>query len=92
MADSKVTMWNSAGIRASTATTPAKIAFFDKENPQADYTIAAFVETHHRDKNDFPDYIKLRAQNFHIVHSPAPTTHRHSGIIILIRKEGTLSK
>ena len=54
MAETKMTIWNSAGIRASTATTPANITFFDKENPHANYTIAALVETHHRDKNDFP--------------------------------------
>ena len=58
MAECKVTMWNSSDIRASSASTPAKMALFDKESPNAEYTIAALVETHHRNKEDFPDYIK----------------------------------
>ena len=75
MAECKVIMWNSSGIRASTATTPAKMALFDKENPNSDCTIAALVETHHRNEEDFPDYIKEQAGHCHIVHAPTPPTH-----------------
>ena len=86
MAECKVTMWNSSGIRAGTASTPAKMALFDNENPKADYTIAAFVETHHRNTDDFPEYITEHAEHFNIVHTPTPPTHTHSGIIIMISK------
>ena len=87
MADTKFLMWNSSGIRAGTDTTPAESAFFDQQNPNADYTFAAFVETHHRDEKDLPLYFTIRKPNFHILHSPTPPTHTHSGIILLISKE-----
>jgi len=58
MADTKVTMWNSSGLRTGTDTTYAKMAFFDQQNTNGNYTIAAFIETHHRDEKDFPLYIK----------------------------------
>ena len=87
MAECKVIMWNSSGIRASTVSTPAKMAFFDKENPNAKYTIAAFVETHHRNKEEFPDYVVQQTEHFHIIHTPTPPTHTHSGIIVLVSKE-----
>ena len=47
MMGQKIICWNSAGIRASADSTPLKLAFFDKEFPNANFDIAAFVETHH---------------------------------------------
>ena len=92
MADCNVTMWNCSGLRATTVTTLAKMALFDKENPNASYTIAAFVETHHRHTDDFPSYISQQSQHFHILHTPTTTTHAYSGIILLISKEYDILK
>ena len=44
MAELKVVMWNSGGLRAAAGSTDHKLTFFDKEFPQADFSIAAFLE------------------------------------------------
>ena len=86
-ASSKVIVWNSAGIRASTASTAEKIAFFDKEFPNGNFAIAAFVETHHREEGDIPEEFKEYRVTHHILNTPTPPEHTHSGIIILVNKQ-----
>ena len=54
MAVPKVICWNSAGLRASTVTTPKKMAFFDSQFPNANFAIAAFIETHHKSEQEIP--------------------------------------
>ena len=53
MGSKKVVLWNSAGLRASAASTSAKFNFFDSQFPNANFAIAAFVETHHKDEFDY---------------------------------------
>ena len=45
MAGLKIVWWNSCGLCASTPSTPRKTGFFDKEFPNANFSVAAFVET-----------------------------------------------
>ena len=53
MTSIKIALWNSGGLTSTADSTQ----FFDKEFPNSNFDIAAFVETHHRDENDFPSYI-----------------------------------
>ena len=57
MAGPKVVMWNSGGLRAGAHSTEQKMAFFDKEFPEANFSVTAFLETH-KSEDDFPDLIK----------------------------------
>ena len=83
MGSESVILWNSAGLRASTDSTAAKFAFFDSQFSNAKFSIAAFVETHHKDDQDFtPDFGQFE-KTHNIIHSPA-TNETHSGIIVLI--------
>ena len=77
MAFPKVTCWNSAGIRAGANSTPKKIVFFDKEFPQANFAIAAFLETHHKNDEDIPDYFHSLQNTQHIIHTPTHTQMKH---------------
>ena len=86
MAGLKVVMWNSGGLRAAAHSTEQKMAFFDKEFPGANFSVAAFLETHHKSEDDFPDLIKEYMVNHHCIHAPTPLHHKHSGIIILVNK------
>ena len=86
MAAPKIVMWNCGGIRAPTKSTPDKTAFFDKEYPKANFDIAAFVETHHRNEEEIPDLIKEYTITHHLIHTPTPPNCTHAGIIVLIRK------
>ena len=79
-------LWNSAGLRASTASTSQKFSFFDSQFKNANFSIAAFVETHHKDHKDFTQDFFQYHQTHTIVHSPVKD-ETHSGIIILISKE-----
>ena len=56
MGSESVILWNSAGLRASTDSTAAKFAFFDSQFSNAKFSIAAFVETHHKDQDFTPDF------------------------------------
>ena len=87
MAGLKVVMWNSGGLRAAAHSTEQKMAFFDKEFPGANFSVAAFLETHHKSEDDFPDLIKEYMVNHHCIHAPTPLHHKHSGIIILVNKQ-----
>ena len=84
MARLNVVMWNSGGLRAAAGTTDHKMAFFDKEFFQADFSIAAFLETHHKNEDDFPDLINEYIVIHHNVHTPTPPDHTHSGIIVFV--------
>ena len=80
-------MWNSGGLWASAETMNQKMAFFDKEYPQANFTVTAFLETHHKDEDDFPDLINEYMVTHHCRHTPTPPDHTHSGIIVLVNKQ-----
>ena len=82
----KYVLWNSNGLRASADTRPRKMNYFDKTFPKAIFDVAAFVETHHKDEDDFPELILGYKVTHNIVHAPTQETHTHSGVIILIRK------
>ena len=86
MAELKIALWNCGGLRRSSPSTSRKMAFFDKELQHNAFHFAAFVETHHRDDDDFPLPLKLRHQSsqYHIIHTTATKTHRSAGIIILL--------
>ena len=75
MAGVKVVMWNSGGLRAAAGSTGHKLASFDKEIRQADFSIAAFLETHHKNEDDFPDLINEYIVTHHYVHTPTPQPH-----------------
>ena len=73
MIGQKVILWNSAGLRASTDSTAAKFAFFDSQFSNAKFSIAAFVETHHKDDQDFtPDLGQFEKPT--IFYIPLPPT------------------
>ena len=57
MAGLHVAMWDSGGLRAAAPSTAQKMEFFDKEFPEANFSVAAFLETHHKNADDFPDLI-----------------------------------
>ena len=86
MASPKVVCWNSAGIRAGANSTPKKLAFFDKEFPNGNFAVAAFVETHHKNEDDFSDEFKEYKVTHHLIHTPT-NIETHGGIIVLISKE-----
>ena len=81
-----ITLWNSAGLRASAFSTPAKFNFFDSQFPNAKFSIAAFVETHHKDAFDYAYDLGQYQQTHEILHSPVHN-ETHSGVILLISKE-----
>ena len=81
-----ITLWNSAGLRANAFSTSAKFNFFDSQFPNAQFSIAAFVETHHKDALDYTQDLGQYKQTHEILHSPV-YNETHSGVIILISKE-----
>ena len=87
MPDLKIALWNCSGLRSSAAFTAHKMGFFDKEFPDAHFGLAIFVETHHRGEDDFPELIKEYKHTHHILHTPTPPHHTHSGVIVLLRKD-----
>ena len=90
MASTKVICWNSAGLRANTESTRAKMAFFDSKFPNGKFEIAAFIETHHKDDDDLPEELGQYKTSHNVLHTP---THMetHGGIIILISKDYTIT-
>ena len=63
------------------------MAIFDKEYPQANFSVAAFLETYHKDEDDFPDLINEYMVTHHCSHTPTPLDHTQSGIIVLVNKQ-----
>ena len=86
MAYDNVLMWNCAGFRDSTPTTPSKFLFLDKQFPNANFSIAALVETHHKDQNDFSQDLGQYQTTHNIFHSPVKD-ETHSGVILVVRKD-----
>ena len=87
MAGLKVVVWNSGGLRAAAPSTAQKMIFFDQEFPEANFSVAAFLETHHKDEDDFPDLINEYRTHHHCIHAPTPSDNTHSGIILLVNKQ-----
>ena len=81
-----ITLWNSAGLRASAFSTTAKINFFDSQFPNAKFSIAAFVETHHKDAFDYAHELGQYQQTHNILQSPV-NNETHSGVLLLISKD-----
>ena len=81
----RIVCWNSAGLRASGINTPMKVAFFEKEFPNANFNIAAFVETHHKDADDFPVLFQEFKKTHHLIHSPT-SSETHGGVVVFISK------
>ena len=82
----KIISWNCNGLRASVASSEDKLNFFDKEYPNGSFGIAAFVESHHRNLDDLPIRFQEYTPTHHLVHTPAPMSHPHRGIILLVSK------
>ena len=79
----KVICWNSAGIRASAGSTADKMLFFQNQFPRGDFSIAAFIETHHKNREDLPEDLIHFEISHHLIHTP---THNetHAGIVVLL--------
>ena len=92
MGNPKIVMWNCGGLRATTKSTPKKILFFDKEFPKANFEIAVFLETHHKNENEIPAYFQQIQTTHHIIHTPTSRDSTHEGIIALISKEYEIIK
>ena len=90
MAAIKVILWNCNGLRACADSTAHKMGYFDKMFPLANFSIAVFVETHHRNEEDFPEQINEYKVTHNIIHTPTPLGTSHSGVIVLIRKDFTI--
>ena len=86
MNDLKIVLWNSGGLRAEANSTALKMAFFDKEYKHTNFDIAAFVETHHKDTDKFPQEISDYFSHYHVLHTHTTKTHKYAGIIVLISK------
>ena len=76
MAGLKLVMWNSGCLRASAHFHGPRMAFFDKEFPKANFSVAAFLETHYKNEDDFPDLIKECIITHHCIHAPTPLHHK----------------
>ena len=85
MSAHKIVLWNCAGLRAGTSSTNSKFEFFDSQFTNAGFSIAAFVETHHKDDSDFSQDLGRFGQTHNILHSPVKN-ETHSGIIVLVSK------
>ena len=82
----RIVLWNSAGFRAGTSSTPSKFNFLDSQFPNASFSIAAIVETHHKNGSDYSSDLGQFQQTHNIIHSPV-SKETHSGIIVLIHRE-----
>ena len=87
MSELKFVLWNCSGVRAAAESTAHKLGFFDKELPNAGFSIAVFVETHHKGEEDFPSLLSEYKTTHNILHTPTPFDHTHSGVIVLVRKD-----
>ena len=86
MADFKCLVWNCTGLRDSTATSQNKALYFEKEHKN-DFTVAFFIETHHKSENEISKEILRYQGTHHIVHTAASDKEPYSGIIGLVRKD-----
>ena len=90
MIELKFALWNCSGLRASAGSTAQKMGYFDKLLPEADFAVAVFVETHHREERDFPPLIHEYISTHHYLHSPTPPDRSHCAIVLLIHKQFTI--
>ena len=68
MAGFKGYAWNCGGLRDSSALTPSKVMFFEKEfKKNFDYFF--FLETHHKSENEVPAELLRYKKDYHLVHS-----------------------
>ena len=86
MADFKCLVWNCTGLRDSTATSQNKALYFEKEHKN-DFTVAFFIETHHKSENEISKEILRYQGTHHIVHTAASNKEPYSGIIGLVMKD-----
>ena len=86
MAANNVILWNSAGLRTGTVSTSAKFSFLYKQYPNADFAIAALVETHHTNALDYSQDLGHYAPTHKILHTPVKN-ETHSAIVLVIRKD-----
>lgn len=86
MAFDNILLWNCAGLRDSTPTTASKFLFLDKQFPNANFSIAALIETHHKEESDFSKDLGQYQTTHRIYHSPVKD-ETHSGVILIIRKD-----
>ena len=78
MAAFKVVMWNWCKFHAP------EDGFFEN------FSLAAFLETHHKHEDDFPDLINEYVINHHLIHAPTPTEYKHCSIVILVNKQSDI--
>ena len=86
----KIVTWNCNGLKANAASTKEKLGFFDKEFPNGLFSIAVFIESHHRNIDDIPLALREYDSTHNLFHTPAPPGHSHRGIIVLISKAYTV--
>ena len=82
MAGIHIAMWNSGGLQAATPSMAQKMEF-----PEANFSVAAFLETQHKDEDDFPDLSNEYRTHHHCIHAPTPPDNKNSGIIPLVNKQ-----
>ena len=85
-ASQRVFCWNSGGLRSTAHSTSEKMTFFDKEAPNANFAIAAFIETHHKSKEDLSEDFLEYQNSHHLIHTPTKN-ETHAGIALLISKK-----
>ena len=91
MTSLRIVQWNCGGMKPSTKSTPLKLGAFEKNFPDASFEIAAFVETHHKTENEFPELIKILNVSHHCIHTPATKDDPCAGIIVLMAKHLNVS-
>ena len=65
-------MLHSGDLPVATHSTNHKMDFLDKVFPQIN---TAFMETHHKNEEDFPSLIKEYIIKHYCIHAPTPTEH-----------------
>ena len=78
-------MWNCAGFRASATSTSSKFSFLSSQLSTTNFAIAAIIESHHKDSQDFCQDLGQYDQTHTIINSPV-LNETHAGIILLINK------
>ena len=91
MTSLKVVEWNCGGLSTSTKSTPLKMGAFDKNFPNSSFDIAALVETHHKEGQEFPELIEILKITHNCIHTPAFKEDPFAGIIVLIAKHLNIS-
>ena len=84
MADFKVVTWNCRGLRLDSPLTSDKMSFFHKQYPTLDFSLLAFVETHHRSEEDFPPFIQELTATHTLLHTPGSADRNYTGVIVLL--------